>query len=556
MEFMPGPPKQNHNSPKTQKNSQKQPEKPRKRSKIFAFLKYIVLTILAVAVLAGIVFQLPWKINGLLFTFFAANTLLQKPAVKCFWLCVLAVVITLAIWLFLPDAQEKGWKTYKFEDEIQAFHQKYSVPENANAAVVYNNIFAEYNEDELTPSDVNTAIYDKARRNPWTAEHYPKLAQWLDSREDLLGRLEKINRYEKCYFRHQPDVFFIADETIDNLAKVRKIAYLLILSANKDFGESRTEQAVSKYLTAMQMGKHFIDQPDLIESLVGVVVEALAMGKMKTFVISGELDDVSIKRMREQWPLLKEPWRQKSHAFLDFERLQMKSLFAGLYQVNEEGKTRITYNTPEIGYNLSCLNGCSADQGNKHGYWRNCLGKFTSTLAGLWLPDSPQRVSYLVDAAYAHIYFHSQKNNDSEITTHRFGPWNIHTLNFRATVESMVNILRPAMNRIRQFHSRFLTDRRGCYLLIALRRYKNETNRWPDSLEQVGNLAPQQAFTDAYNDEPFVYQKTEDAFILYSKGANGKDEDGHRSRCNEPDDKADDWLIWQDKLENDTHLPK
>ena len=94
------------------------------------------------------------------------------------------------------------------------------------------------------------------------------------------------------------------------------------------------------------------------------------------------------------------------------------------------------------------------------------------------------------------------------------------------------------MNRARQRYLQTLCGRRGLWLLAALRRYKNEHARWPETLSQIQDLVPAEALVDPTNNGPFVYKLTDDAFKLYSRGRNDIDEDIEIARSN------DDISIW------------
>ena len=96
--------------------------------------------------------------------------------------------------------------------------------------------------------------------------------------------------------------------------------------------------------------------------------------------------------------------------------------------------------------------------------------------------------------------------------------------------------------RQRLFRLRVEATRRATPILIALRRYKEETGVWPETLEQIGPKLSEEILTDPQNDGLFVYKREGDSFIFYSKGPNGVDEHGSYSRP------ADDWPIWPMKI--------
>ena len=96
-----------------------------------------------------------------------------------------------------------------------------------------------------------------------------------------------------------------------------------------------------------------------------------------------------------------------------------------------------------------------------------------------------------------------------------------------------------SMRRMHEIYLRLLTDRRGIQILIALRRYKNQTDHWPETLDEVEASLSKEIRTDPHNGGPFVYKLTGDGFKLYSKGKNNIDENGiYRSGY------TDDWPIW------------
>ena len=80
--------------------------------------------------------------------------------------------------------------------------------------------------------------------------------------------------------------------------------------------------------------------------------------------------------------------------------------------------------------------------------------------------------------------------------------------------------------------------RRATIVILALRRHKERTGAWPESLEQVEPKLPDQTLVDPQNNGPFVYKRDGDSFVFYSKGPNGIDEHGSYKKP------ADDYPSW------------
>ena len=89
--------------------------------------------------------------------------------------------------------------------------------------------------------------------------------------------------------------------------------------------------------------------------------------------------------------------------------------------------------------------------------------------------------------------------------------------------------------RLHQIRLRLLSSRQSTRILIALRRHKEETGTWPETIEQIEPKLPEQMLIDPQNNGPFVYKHDGDDFVFYSKGPNNIDEGGSQSGS------ADDW---------------
>ncbi len=112
--------------------------------------KWIGLVLLTLLLFAAIVFQAPWKVIILLAIILAACTILPKPARKWFWLSAGVVLIALIIWVLLPEDDE-GWRPYTFDKELAALEAKYTIPDEENAAMIYNELFDTLDVDSNQP---------------------------------------------------------------------------------------------------------------------------------------------------------------------------------------------------------------------------------------------------------------------------------------------------------------------------------------------------------------------------------------------------------------------
>ena len=182
-------------------------EKRKKPAVLLKILKCFGLGVLIFLLIVGLFFQVPLKINGLLLIFILACTALPKKALKWFWLSVAAVVIALVIWVFLPDDTE-GWRPYTFDEELAALEAKRAVPDEENAARIYDELLGDYNLN-VCPVDPNADVQLLLPvREPWKSNEHPRLAQWFEDKQGEIAKLLEASEIDKCRFpttRHTCD---------------------------------------------------------------------------------------------------------------------------------------------------------------------------------------------------------------------------------------------------------------------------------------------------------------------------------------------------------------
>jgi len=281
--------------------------------------KWIGLGLLVLLLIAALIFQAPWKVITLLIIILLACTILPRPARKWFWLSAAAVIIALIIWVFLPDDNE-GWRPYTFDEELAALEAARSIPDTENAATIYNQLLENYGESSLSLNFLDDETDNLTSREPWLSKDYPELAEWLKGHQSTIETLIKASKIEKCRFpiaidpvqRSQPSQPYRA---------MRQWTFLLRRAANNDIAEGRLDDALEKYLCLNQMGNHLCQQPVMVDYLVGIAVEAIALGGMKTFILEGDATEKHLKTIEAALPHTKDNWAEISSKILEFETL-------------------------------------------------------------------------------------------------------------------------------------------------------------------------------------------------------------------------------------------
>jgi hypothetical protein len=441
------------------------------------------------------------------------------------------VIIALVIWIFLPEDTE-GWRPYTFDEELAALKAKRAIPDEENAAIIYNQLFESLDTDSNQPE-----FFSKSTREPWRAKDHPELAQWLRQHGNTIAKLIEASKIEKCQFPINASILSISDDTImDRLALMRKLVYLLISAANNDIAEGRIDQALEKYIAVLQMGSHQCQQLSLLDFLVGWALEELSTNQLKRFIVTGDATEEHLAIIKRALAEIRFNWNSDLPRILDHEKLVAKGFWGMFYAINPEGKTRLSRDPTatmraEFPEELPTLT-----------YWQRKLAKTGTVLGWFGMPSTPQKAAKIIDAKYERFYAMARPDFDWNKQPAKPSRW--IKLNYRYFVELLVKILEPAYYKIHDGYLRTIAQQRGSRLIIALRRYKNKTGHWPERLDDVKPLAPAEIFVDPINGSSFVYKPTEENFTLYSKGKNNIDEDGKEDDWDEEKTEADDWLIW------------
>jgi len=84
-----------------------------------------------------------------------------------------------------------------------------------------------------------------------------------------------------------------------------------------------------------------------------------------------------------------------------------------------------------------------------------------------------------------------------------------------------------------------ITMARTTRIFAALKRYRNATGHWPESLDEIRASLSAEVLLDPFNKSPFIYKPQANSFRLYSTGSNRIDESSQRDS-----EAGDDWPIW------------
>jgi len=529
---------------------------------VWRVFKWVGLGLLSILIIAATFFHAPWKIITILLIILAACTALPKTARKWFWLSAAAVVIALIIWVFLPDDNE-DWRPYTCDEELAALEAKYYIPDEENAAIIYNQLLEDYNEAAFEPNFPDPNPEYLTRFEPWLSKDYPKLAEWIKGHENIIAKLIEASKFENCRF---PIVTNFADygRDIEILSPMRQLAFLLLRAINNDIAEGSIEQAIEKNLTILQMAKHLCQQPTAIEVIVGIGIERLSTKQLRNLVVTCDATEEHLRVIENYLAKIEHDWSCEVHKFIEHDKLMKKSTLSTFYQINSKGKTRLSHD-PFAQFRASYKEQSDANQIEDQEtidflnsllypkYWQNKLIKANTILLWFFIPSTPQKAAQIIDAAYERYYAMANPDFDWKKEPVEFPITSLFSRRARFIFPYMAmlwaHMSEGSYYMLHDLYLQAAADNKGSRLIIELRRYKNKNSKWPESLDDIKSIVPEEIFVDPLNNDSFIHKLTDDGFTIYSKGKNNIDEAGEYETELAADYsghkvKKDDQLIW------------
>ncbi len=500
-------------------------------------LRWISIGFLTLLLALMLIFQAPWKITVLLAVFLAGCTALPKPLRKWFRLPVGAVILLSIIWVFAPEDNE-GWRPYTFDTELAAIEAKYAIPDEENAALAYDAIFKTLDIDSNQP-EFFLKSKPSSINEPWLSKDHPEMVEWLKGHQDTIAKLLQAARKEKCHFPIPPYSWNIGQHT-ERLSPMRKCAFLLVSAGNNDLGEGRIDAGLEKYVCVIRMANHLYQQPVAIDFVAASGLESLALTRLNRFVVEGGPTSEQLQLVSDSVGNMGNNWGSEFKKMLEPDKLFIKNDFLSMvYEVNPQGKVRFSRDP------LAAFRGVLHKELPTPTYSKRLLYKANAMLAWLGMPPTPQKPAEILDACFDNHYAMAEPDFDWAKHRQKFDSLSAQNnlahikLNFRYIARLMVDVSQGAYFSPHDAYLRSLAMRRGSRALVALRQYHNQHGTWPDSLDSIRPYVPAEALVDPQNNGSYVYGLTQDSFRLYSRGPNGKDEEGHYKQ-----DGPDDLSIW------------
>jgi hypothetical protein len=304
------------------------------------------------------------------------------------------------------------------------------------------------------------------------------------------------------------------------LSSYRQMGYVLAVRSNWRAYSGDIGGAVDDLITLIRFSSYIAVKGMLVERLVSTGIESIAENRTIMLLTRVDIPPEQMKRLQDALSV-----SSAEHEF----------------PISIEGEKAFWYDRIQCGF---------TDDGRGNGKilkagsiyfvrdWKDAIRSFLT----FSYPDRQEALAQVEKMfAESQRYF--------QIT-----PWQMKS---NASAKRLVDknpflwsqIASTAIERAAPFAWSRKTQREATLTILAVLRYQKEKGKYPDNLDelvQAGLLA--KLPEDPYSPGPLTCKKTKDGFLLYSWGANLKDDDGQvaRDEKGRPKRFADegDWVFW------------
>ncbi len=374
--------------------------------------------------------------------------------------------------------------------------------------------------------DANTAydMQSKSGERPWKSDEFPLIAAWLKENEGPLRTVAAATERPR-YFSPlvtsdaKPDASLI-EVLLPGVQKSRELARALASRAMWELAEGSQVDAWRDLMMIHRLGRLVGQGPTLIEYLVGVAIESMAINGELRFLSETKPTAKMLAMYRKQLDRL--PARA---AVADKIDVGERSMFLDCAHRMARGQMSIK-EIADGGENNSLIEKLAEGVIVQTVDWDSILKS-----ANKWydrLTESARKPDYLERSTNI-----KQFNQElTELTAKSRGPMALLSLlggkqaMTQTMSEVLIALLLPAVNQVVAAEGRVIQRMQSVELAFALAAWRSEHDSYPESLDAVAPKYIAAVPKDLFNGQPLKYERTADGYRFYSIGQNEKDDEG------------------------------
>ncbi|MGI9517023.1 MAG: hypothetical protein ACR2NP_08265, partial [Pirellulaceae bacterium] len=361
-------------------------------------------------------------------------------------------------------------------------------------------------------------------------DEHPQLKGWVDANRVVMERLTEATRKTQYFYPltvPEEDNGLLISALLELPQSSREAARLLSMRAMNHLANDRVDECLDDLVTTRKLARLISTRSTLVEHLVGIAIEGIAVDAEKAVIGSSKLTRAQIAdylgRVNERVA-----FNDLAESIDKVERFMGLSATQHMHQFGP-GALSMDAATDAIPWSVAFDIDIAMGMMNQHYdmimVWVS-EDTFTAKQEG-----GNEFERYLME-------FEVELTSPMRIATAALGGRRTRG-DFIGSV--MVAMLLPAINQLVAADTRREALDRMSRLGFQLEDHRLRNGEFPESLDVLDLPVDSKLATDPFTGELLVYEKTESGFRLYSLGSNRKDDGGLGWNDDNPPPRADDW---------------
>ena len=346
-----------------------------------------------------------------------------------------------------------------------------------------------------------------------TAEEKQLIEKWLNGNKEILELVIAGTGKPYCWQKYEGEEMISI--LMPDLAEFRKLAYSLCWRAQLRAEQGRYEDAFGDIKSCYRFGQHIRGDKTLVEQLVGIAIEAMAIQTLRDILSEREINSVVLAALQRDL----EQIISSEDFIVSFkaEKLFMYDEIQRWFTQDRFGGGHISLEALKRYQIVKEMSSVSLDFSLFEELW-------SKSLHILFTHPNKQQTREMADRCYAFLGKIAHKT-----------PAQIRAEGIDIEKQAMeiikgnilLEILTPAISRISELSHRNRADVEAVLTIIAILRYEQDSGGYPQNLQElIADAYLKQLPIDPYSNEPLVYRRTDEGFTLYSLGPNFTDDGG------------------------------
>lgn len=384
--------------------------------------------------------------------------------------------------------------------------------------------------------------YNEATRRPWKTTDQPELAAWLQANAEPIKLLLEAAERPKWYLPmwldrkdDEPTTMFSAP--LPDVATSLQVARCLAIRAMQDVGEGRHSDAWKTIVKLHRLGRLFGHGPTLVQGLTGVAIESMAAACAVSYLAAAKLSSVECAEHLAQLQNL--PPRSSAIEKID---LSERFMYLDTVQyIRRGGAEQLRSLGGATGQHVDAIMKLALEKINFEPALELGNEWYSRIVAALRMPAGEAKQDEFEQIDRGLRLLHRKEPADWALrgfATLMAPDWAAG----QAIGERLVALLTPSLYTASNVWLRAEQNSDNLNVAFALAAYRADVGRYPATLAELAPKYLPQIPRDRFSENPLVYKKSADGYLLYSVGMNGLDEEG-RSRADDNSSDADDLAI-------------